>query len=139
MKFIKKFTCMSAVQNVLDYLESLPGDHKLLKKAYGTFAGGTSLSLMIVLSWTPSERISTSYRLGLCAGVWSWSALKSSLKCQCCLLIFACRVKATWKLSSVCLYSWGYITMQELCLTPLTPLLIWVPSSKMIGGPCIVM
>jgi hypothetical protein len=30
----------SAVQNVQDYLATLPGDHKLLKKASGPFAGG---------------------------------------------------------------------------------------------------
>jgi hypothetical protein len=30
----------SAVQNVQDYLSALPGDQKLLKKAYGPFAGG---------------------------------------------------------------------------------------------------
>jgi hypothetical protein len=30
----------SAVQNVQEYLAALPGDHKLLKKAYGPFAGG---------------------------------------------------------------------------------------------------
>jgi hypothetical protein len=30
----------SAVQNVQDYLTALPGDQKLLKKAYGPFAGG---------------------------------------------------------------------------------------------------
>jgi hypothetical protein len=73
----------SAVQNVQEYLEALPGDQKLLKKASGPFAGDTSLSLMRVLSWTPSERISISRRLGSCAGVWSWGALVSSLKCQC--------------------------------------------------------
>jgi hypothetical protein len=30
----------SAVQNVKEYLASLPGDHKLMNKAYGPFAGG---------------------------------------------------------------------------------------------------
>jgi hypothetical protein len=30
----------SAVQNVQDYLAALPGDQKLLKNAYGPFAGG---------------------------------------------------------------------------------------------------
>jgi hypothetical protein len=30
----------SAVQNVQDYLSALPGDQKLLKKAYGPFSGG---------------------------------------------------------------------------------------------------
>jgi hypothetical protein len=30
----------SAVQNVQEYLETLPGDQKLLKKAYGPFTGG---------------------------------------------------------------------------------------------------
>jgi hypothetical protein len=30
----------SVVQNVQDYLVALPGNQKLLKKAYGPFAGG---------------------------------------------------------------------------------------------------
>jgi hypothetical protein len=100
--------------------------------------GDTSLSLMRVLSWTPSERIYISRRLGFYAGVWSWDALASSLKYQCCLLTFACRVKAPWKLSSMCLHTRGDITTQDLCLIPRTPLLIWVPSSRLIGSPCMV-
>jgi hypothetical protein len=67
----------SAVQNVQEYLTALPGDQKLLKKASGPFSGDTSLSFMIVLSWTASERISISRRLGFFAGVWSWYALTS--------------------------------------------------------------
>jgi hypothetical protein len=30
----------SSVQNVQEYLAALPGDQKLMKKAYGPFAGG---------------------------------------------------------------------------------------------------
>jgi hypothetical protein len=69
------------VHNVQEYLAALTGYQKLHKKASGPLAGGTSLSLMRVLSWTPSERIYISHILGLCAGVWSWDALTSSLKC----------------------------------------------------------
>jgi hypothetical protein len=47
---------------------------------------------MRVLSWNPSERAFSSHRLGFCAGMWSWDALTSSLKYQCCLLTFACRL-----------------------------------------------
>jgi hypothetical protein len=47
------------------------------------YQGDTSLSLMRVLSWTPSGRIYISHILGFCAGVWSWDALTSSLKCKC--------------------------------------------------------
>jgi hypothetical protein len=61
----------SAVQNVQEYLAVLPGVQKLLKKAYGPFAGDTSLSLMRVLSWTPSEQFSISLRFGFCAGMCS--------------------------------------------------------------------
>jgi hypothetical protein len=50
--------------------------------------GDTSLSLMIVLSWTLQEQTSIIQRLGFCAGVWSWDAFPSSLKCQCFLLTF---------------------------------------------------
>jgi hypothetical protein len=71
----------SAVQNVKEYLAALPGDHKLMKKAYGPFAGDTSLSLTRVLSWTLPEQTSISRRLGFCAGVWSGDASTSSLKC----------------------------------------------------------
>jgi hypothetical protein len=120
----------SAVQNVQDYLAALPGNQKLPKKASGLFAGGYKPEL---------EQTSISSRLGFCAGVWSWDALTSSLRCQCCPPIFVCRVKATWKLSSMCLHTWDYITMQELCLIPHTPLLVWVPSSRLIGSLCMVM
>jgi hypothetical protein len=61
-----------AVQNVQDYMEALPGDQKLLNKVYGPLAGGTSLSLMRVPSWTPSEKTYVSHRLELCVCVWSW-------------------------------------------------------------------
>jgi hypothetical protein len=59
----------SAVQNVQDYLAALPGNQKLLKKASGPFAGvyTTSLSLMIVLSWTLPEQTSISRILGFYA------------------------------------------------------------------------
>jgi hypothetical protein len=125
----------SAVQNVQEYLVELPGDQKLQKKAYGPLAGGgTILSSMRVLRWTPSGRISISHRLGLCAGVWSCDALTSSLKCQYCLITFSCRIRATWKISSMCLHTGGYITTREL-----TPLLPWVPSSRLIGTICMVM
>jgi hypothetical protein len=67
----------SAVQNVKEYMAALPGDHKMIKKASGKFAGDTSLSFMTVLSWAPSERISISRGLGFCAGAWSWDALIS--------------------------------------------------------------
>jgi hypothetical protein len=128
----------SAIRNVKEYLTALPGDQKLMKKASVPFAGGYNPDFMRVLSWTLSEQTYISHRLGFCAGVWSWYALISSLKCQCCPPIFACRVKATWKLSSVCLHTWGYIIMQELCLIPHTPLLIWVPLSRLIGSLCMV-
>jgi hypothetical protein len=129
----------SAVQNVKEYMAALPGDQMLVNKAYGPFAGDTSLSLMRVLSWTLSEQTSINHRLGFWAGVWSWDALTSSLRYQCCPLTCVRREKATWKMSSMCLHTWGYITMQELCLIPHTPLLIWVFSSRLIGSLCMVM
>jgi hypothetical protein len=58
--------------------------------------GGTSMSLMIFLSWSPSGRISISHRLVFCVGVWSWDSLTSSMNFQCCLLTFYCRVSTTW-------------------------------------------
>jgi hypothetical protein len=115
----------SAVQNVKEYLAALPGDQMLVKKASGPFAGGYNPDL----DESPE----------LDDGVWSWDALTSSLKYQCCPPIFVCRVKATWKLFSMCLHTWGYITMQELCLISRTPLLIWVPSSILTGNLCMVM
>jgi hypothetical protein len=44
-----------AVKNVQYYLAALIGDQKLLKKASDPFAGDIILSLMRVLSLTPSE------------------------------------------------------------------------------------
>jgi hypothetical protein len=46
-----------------------PGDQKLMNKASGSFAGGISLILMRVLSWTPPEQTYISRRLGFCTGV----------------------------------------------------------------------
>jgi hypothetical protein len=40
------------------------------------------------------DQTSISRRLGFCAGVWSWDALASSLKCQCCPPIFVCHLGA---------------------------------------------
>jgi hypothetical protein len=105
----------------------------------GHLQGDTSLSLMIVLSWILPGQTSTNLRLGFCAGVFNWDELTSSLRYQYCPLTCARREKATWKLSFTCLHTWGYITMQELFLIPLTPLLIWVSSSRLTGRPCMVM
>jgi hypothetical protein len=76
---------------------------------------------MIVLSWTPSEQISISRRLRFCAGVWSWDALTSSLKCKFCLLTFACRMKATWKLSSMCVAYLGLHNNARVLFDPTYP------------------
>jgi hypothetical protein len=121
----------SAVQNVKEYLTALPGDQMLVKNASDPFVGGYKPELDESPELEPTR--------AFCAGVWRWDALTSSLKYQCCPLIFVFRVKATWKLSSMCLHTWGYITMQALCLIPHTLLLIWVPSSRRTGSPCMVM
>jgi hypothetical protein len=129
----------SAIHNVQDYLTALPGNQKLLKKASGPFAGGYKPELDESPELAPQGQTYISRRFGLCAGVWSWDALASSLRCQCCPHIFVCRVKATCKLSSMCLHTWDCITIQELCLIPHTPLLTWVPLSRLIGSLCMVM
>jgi hypothetical protein len=59
----------SDVHNIKEYLAALPGDQMLMKKASGPFSGDTSLSFMIVLSWTLPEQTSTNNRLVFCAGV----------------------------------------------------------------------
>jgi hypothetical protein len=61
--------------------------------------------LMRVLSWNLSWQTSITHRLESCAGVWSWDALTSSLRCQCGPITFVCCVKGTRKLSSMCLYT----------------------------------
>jgi hypothetical protein len=122
-----------AVHNVQDYLVALPCDQKLLKKASGPFAGGYKPEIDESPELDPTRANFYQSQIGI------WDALTSSMKFQFCLLTFDLRVKATRKLSSMCLHTWGYITMQELCLIPFTPLLKWVPSSRLIGIPCMVM
>jgi hypothetical protein len=129
----------SAVQNVKYYLMALPGDQKLLKKASGPFTGVYKPDLEESPELDPTRENLFQSQIGILRWCVELNALTSSMKYQCCLLTFPCRVKATWKLSSICLHTWGYITMQELCLIQLTPLLTWVPSSRLIVSPCMVM
>jgi hypothetical protein len=128
----------SAVHNAQEYLAALPGNRRLLNKAPAPFVGGYKPSLMRSLSWTPSRLTSSSRRLVSCAGVWIWGALTSSLRFQCCPLTFACRVKVTWTPCSVCVPTLRCIKTLGLCLTLLTYLLTWVPSSRLTGSPCMV-
>jgi hypothetical protein len=90
----------SDVQNVKEYMAALPGDQMLVKKASGPFSGGYNPEAL------PGQT-STNLRLGFCAGAWSWDALTSSLKCQCCPIIFVCHKKTNCKMSSMCLNTWG--------------------------------
>jgi hypothetical protein len=89
----------SAVYNVHEYLVALPGDQKLMKKASVPFAGGYK------------------HELDEIPDLESIRALRWCVEF---FLIFSFRVKVTWKLPSVCLHTWGYITMQELCMIPFT-------------------
>jgi hypothetical protein len=100
----------SAAQNVQEYLAAFPGDQKFQKKVYVPFAGGYKPALDESPDLCPIRENFYSHRLESCAGVWSWDALTSSLKCQCCLLNFVCRVKVTWKLSYMCVHNWLCIT-----------------------------
>jgi hypothetical protein len=71
----------SSVNNVQDYLVAIPGDQKLLNKASGPFTGGYKPELDESPELDLPEQTSISHRLGFCAGVWSWEAFTSSLKC----------------------------------------------------------
>jgi hypothetical protein len=86
--------------------------------------------------WTPKWQTTSSPRLGFCAGVWNWSRLTSSLKCQCSPPFCVCRVNATWMMCITCLHTCPCTTMQGWCLTLLILTLICVLLSKPIGSPC---
>jgi hypothetical protein len=110
----------SAVQNVQDYLAALPGNQKLLKKASDTFTGGHKPELDDSPELDPARENFYQLQIGILRWCVDWDALTSSLRCQFCPPIFVCHAKATWKLYSMCLHTWDYITMQELCLIPQT-------------------
>jgi hypothetical protein len=55
----------SAVQNFQDYLMSLPGDHKLLKKVYGPFEGGYKPELDESPQLEPTRKKSNQSQIGI--------------------------------------------------------------------------
>jgi hypothetical protein len=81
----------SAVQNVQDYPAALPGDQKLLKKASGPFSGGYKPDLEESPELDPTRANLYQSKIGILG----W-----------CVEFGRC-VKATWKLSSMCLHTWG--------------------------------
>jgi hypothetical protein len=129
----------STVQNVKEYLASLPGDQKLMKKASGPFAGGCKPELDESPEVDPIRVNFYQSYIGILRWFVELGRIDIITEVSMLSTYFSCRVKATWKLSSMFLHTWGYITMQELCLIPHTPLLIWVPSSRLIGSLCMVM
>jgi hypothetical protein len=129
----------SAVQNVQDYMAALPANQKLLKKAPGPFAGVYKPDIYESPWLDPTRENFYQSQIGILRWCVELGRIDIITEVSMVCTYIFCRVKANWKLSSMCLHTWGYITMQELCLIPHTPLLKWVPSSRLSGGLCMVM
>jgi hypothetical protein len=131
----------SDVQNVQDYLAALPGDHRLLEKAYGPFAGGYKPEL----DESPElDSIRANFYQSQ-IGILRWCVELGHLDIitevsMLCTHLFLPREGHLEAVFRVFVYlGLHHITTQELCLIPLTPRLTWVPSSRLIGSPCMVM
>jgi hypothetical protein len=94
------------VQNVQDYMASLPGNQKLLKKASGPFAGGYKPELDEIPELDPTRANLYQSHIGILRWCVELGSYTSSLSCQCCPPIFVCSVNATWKLNSMFLHTW---------------------------------
>jgi hypothetical protein len=72
----------AAVQNVQEYLKK-NGDRKLKKKASAPFEATYRADIDRSPVLGPHMANYFQSQIGICAGVWNWAGLTSSLKCQC--------------------------------------------------------
>jgi hypothetical protein len=129
----------SDVQNVKEYLAALPCDQMLMKKASGPFAGGYKPELDESPELDSTRANFYQSQIGILR--WCVELGRISIITEVSMLsTYLCLPReGHLEAFSVCLHTWGYITMQELCLIPHTLLLIWVPSSRLTGSLCMVM
>jgi hypothetical protein len=96
---------------------ALPGDQKLINKASGPFSGGYRPDLDDSPELGPIR--SNFYQLQI--GILFWCVELGCIEIITELSILStyllCRMKVTWKLSSMCLHTLRCITMRGLCLT----------------------
>jgi hypothetical protein len=111
-------------------MAALPGDQKLMKKESGTFAGGYKPELDESPELEPTR--SNFYQSQI--GIPHWCVELGRID-----IITEVSILSTYLFLPRKGHTWGYITMQELCLIPHTPLLIWLPSSRLIVSLCMVM
>jgi hypothetical protein len=119
----------SAEKSVQEYLAALLGEQKLLKKASGPFAGGYKPELDESPELDSIRANLYQSQIGIMRWCVELGRIDIITEVSIFLLTFFCCVKDTWKLSSMCVHTWGYILIQKLFLIPLNPLLTWVPSS----------
>jgi hypothetical protein len=129
----------SAVQNVQEYLAELPGEQKLLKKEYGPFAGGYKPEIDESPELNPIRANFNQSQIGILRWCVELGRIDIITEVPMLSTHLCLRRKGHIKMSFVCLHTWGYITTRGLCLILLTPLLTWVPSSRLIGSLCMVM
>jgi hypothetical protein len=129
----------SAVQNVKEYLAALPGDQMLVKKVYGPFAGGYKPDLddSPELDSTRANFYQSQSRI-----------LRWCVKLGRIDIITEISMLSTHLCSSreghleAVFHVYVYLGLHHnarVVFDPLTPLLIWVPSSRLTGSPCMVM
>jgi hypothetical protein len=129
----------SAVKNVKEYMAALPGDQKLTKKASGPFTGGYKPDLDESPELDPAR--ANFYQSQI--GILSWC-----VELVCIDIITEVSMLSTY----LCLPHEGHLEAvfhvfsylgihhnTRVFLIPHTPLLTWVPSSRLNGSLCRVM
>jgi hypothetical protein len=128
----------SSVQNVQDNLTALPGDQKLLKKAYGPFAGGYKPELDESPELDPTRANFYQSQIGILR--WCVDLGRIYIITEVSILFTYLCLPFEGYLEAV-FHVFAYLGINHnarVCLIPLIPLLTWVPSSR-IGIPCMVM
>jgi hypothetical protein len=129
----------SAVQNVKEYLAALPVDNVLVKKASGPFAGGYNPELDESPKLDPARANFHQSQIGILR--WCVELGRIDIINEVSMLSTYLCLPREGHLGDV-FHVFAYLGLHHNArvVFDLTyPLLIWVPSSIMIGSPCMVM
>jgi hypothetical protein len=130
----------SVFQKVQYNLAALPCDHKLLKKAPAPFAGGYTPDLDESPELYPA--LANFYQSQIEILRWCMELGRIGILTEVSMLsTYLClpREGHLEAVFHVCVHTLYCITMQGYFLNLITPLLTWVPSSRLIGSICMVM
>jgi hypothetical protein len=128
----------SAVQNVQEYLVALPGDRKLLKISPVPFAGGYKPELYEIPEMDPVKANFYQSQIGILR--WCVELGRIDIITEVEMLSTYLYIPCEGHLDAV-FHVFAYLALHHnsrVVFDP-TPLLIWVPSSRLSGSPCMVM